>query len=196
MARLEEQYDPRGQDRGQAPGDVIASGFYLSRITASEIKKTKDGTGNYIEFEHTLESQGVRGRKVWSRLNRRNKSEVAERIGREEFARLCDAVGMGDVVIVDTAQLHDKLMAIKVVIEKDNNGNDRNEVKGYFDKSKAQGTAAPAAGPAQPPAPAWQKPAAQAPAPAPAAAPAQDQGQPPAPAPAPAAAATKKPWEK
>lgn len=188
MARLENDYDPRGQDRGQAPGEVLPSGYYLSAITGSDIKTTKDGSGNYIELEHTIQSQGYKGRKVWSRINRKNKSEIAERIGREEFARLLDAIGMGEVIIRDTVQLHDKVMCIRVVVEKDQNGGDRNEVKGYFDKSKV-GAPAPAPAAAAP-APAWQKPAAaQAQAP-------RELETVGAETPKPATAAPKKPWEK
>lgn len=199
MARLDEVFDPRGVDRGQQRGEAMPSGYYLASITASDLKKTKAGTGDYFEFELTIASEGYKGRKAWARVNRRNPNPEAQRIGHQEFARLLDAIGMGDVQIKDTAQVHDKMLTIKLTIADGQNGDKVNEVKGFYPKEKAGGQAAPQRPAAAPQQPAWQRsPAAQQQPQQLAQEPAQQgEQQPTQPAAQqPASGAARKPWEK
>lgn len=187
-------------------GELLPAGNYLSVITASAVKDTKDKTGKYIEIEETIQQEGYRGRKVWTNLNVRNKSEKAEKIGQEQLKELLIALGRADRKMTDTGQLHGIPHVIKVFVEKDESGrySDKNGIKGFLPASKGAGSPAqprptPAAsGPA--PAPWMNKPTtgqapeqtnAQATSQAPAQAPAEQPVQPPA-----QPAANVPPWMK
>ena len=92
-----------------------------------------------------------KGRKVWARLNLRNKSEIAQRIGNEQFAAVRAACGVPNPR--DSQELHYKPHVIRVELipagTTQKNGytttRDNNEVKAW---ERAEGVAASAPAPA------------------------------------------------
>jgi hypothetical protein len=132
--------------------DPIPKGRYLLLVTDSDDKKTRDKKGRYFEFEFAvLAPKEFKGRKLWARFNVHNASEVAQRIGREQFnslAQCCDMLGK----VQKTEQLHDKVVVGLVAIVEGTKG-DMNEITGFQKPEGAKGTAAPAAQPAAKPAP-------------------------------------------
>lgn len=173
-------------DSGMSP---IPAGSYIAQAIESEIKPTKNGTGQYVQFTWKVLDGQYKGRLIFDRINVKNANQVAEQIGQKQLSALCHAAGV--LRLQDTMQLHNRPVKVRVVMRKDDQYGDSNEVKGYEPAGVvgamppaapapfAQPAAAPAyAAPAQPaPPPQWG-------APAPAAAPAAASAPPWASAPA------------
>ena len=60
--------------------DAIPAGDYEAMVTASELKATKDGTGQYLELTLEIQSGPSQGRRLWDRLNLQNRNPKAVEI--------------------------------------------------------------------------------------------------------------------
>lgn len=115
--------------------EPLPSGTYDAIITNSQEKPTKDGQGSYVEFEFTVRhpDPSLNNRKVFDRLNLRNKSQQAVDIAYGTLSAICHVTQRYD--IQDTAQLHG--IPLKVIVAKvsrdDRPGEFSNDVKGYKD---------------------------------------------------------------
>lgn len=158
---------------------VIPADRYVAVATASAMKPTKDGQGQYLEFTFEVIDGPYKGRKVWSRMNLINKNQTAVSIANRELANLCRAIGI--IKPNDSSELHNKPIFVNVEVVPGQK-REQNEIKS-FESINAQ---APAAAPA--PAP-FAAPPAQAPAPSPFAAPPAH-----VPAAAPAQGGSTPPW--
>lgn len=164
--------------------DVLPAGWYNARITASEMKPTKDGTGSMLALTLTVMDGKHVNRKIFERLNLKNKNQKAVEIAYQTLSSICHATGV--IQLGDSTQLHGIPLQVKVKVRPaEGQYSESNETAGY----KAIEGGAPGAGPASPPA--WVSTPSAPPA-APAFAP------PPAFAqqPAPAATAPTPPWAK
>ncbi|MCC7407458.1 MAG: DUF669 domain-containing protein, partial [Phycisphaeraceae bacterium] len=74
--------------------DPIPAGKYLAAITESEMKPTKNGSGNYLQLTFTIVEGEFRGRVLWARLNLNNPNATAVKIARSELSAVCHAVGV------------------------------------------------------------------------------------------------------
>ncbi len=177
------------------------AGWYICMATASEMKPTKDGTGQFLEFEFTiLAPQEYAGQKFFDRLNLVNTNPVAVEIAFKTLSAICHATGV--IQVQDSAALHNRPLQLKISLRPAGPGGDgvfrdaTNEVKGYKAIDGAIPPATPQyAPPPVAPAPQYAPPAAPPAAPpwtppAPAAAPLQYAPPPTAPVapPVPAAA--------
>ena len=136
----------------QAAFTPIPAGIYTTMVTDSEVKITRSG-GEMAVFTLQVIDGEHRGRKLFARINTRNPSAEAERIGQSQLSSLCHAVGV--LQLTDTAQLHGKPVRVRVKIRKDESYGDSNEVTGYEAVDGAQGgapvyAAAPRPAPAAP----------------------------------------------
>jgi hypothetical protein len=112
--------------------DAIPTGIYEAVVTDSEMRATKSGLGMGINLTFEILTEGpAKGRKVFSWINYEHPKVEAQRIGREELASLCKAVGVTE--LNDTAQLHNLPLMITVGI--DRNDPTRNVVKKYAAKA-------------------------------------------------------------
>ena len=119
--------------------DAIPSGIYEAVVTDSEMRATKNGLGMGINLTFEIVSEGpAKGRKVFVWINYEHPTAEAQRIGREELASLCKAVGITD--LDDTVQLHNLPLIITVAV--DRNDPTRNVVKKYAAKATQQTPAA------------------------------------------------------
>lgn len=116
--------------------DPIPAGKYKAVITESEEKATKAGTGSYLQLTFVIVEGEFENRKLWARLNLNNPNDQAVSIARAELSAICRAVNVRQ--IKDASQLHDIPLVIKVVAKKGDDGETRNEIKGY---EPATGTA-------------------------------------------------------
>lgn len=182
------------------------AGWYICMATASEMKPTKDGTGQFLEFVFTiLAPQEYAGQKFFDRLNLVNSNPQAVEIAYKTLSAICHATGV--IRVQDSGALHNRPLQLKVSLRPAGPGADgvvrdaTNEVKGY----KAIDGAIPPATPqyAPPPvtlapqyAPPQYAPPPAAPAAQPTAQPAPPQWAPPAAPPAAAApsAGAYPPW--
>ena len=121
--------------------DVLPAGEYPAILIESEQKPTKDGTGKRLNLKFQILNGRYQNRTLFDGINTHNKSEPAQKIGRSQLKALCVAVNVPDPKVSE--ELHNKPLVIKVVVGKDQNGNPRNEIKGY--KARVAPTPQPAA---------------------------------------------------
>lgn len=121
---------------------VLPAGVYSVVATDSEVKPTKNGTGQIAQFTMQVIEGEHAGRKIFARFNIANQNPEAERIGQSQFSAFCHAAGV--LQVSDTAQLHGRPVRAKVKIRKDTTGQyeDSNEVSGF--EAGAPGPTAPA----------------------------------------------------
>lgn len=150
-----------------APFEVLPAGKYLTQITASDMRPTKDGNGQYLWLELEILDGEHKGRKLYDRLNLENQSQQAVEIAQRALSAICHATGK--LHVSDSEDLHFipliatvRVRPGRVVDGKEYSAS--NEIRGY---EPAGGSAAPAPRPAAAPA----RPAAAPPPPAAKAAP-------------------------
>lgn len=139
------------------PIGPLPSGEYLSIITASEIKKTKSGTGEYASFEWQVLDGPYEGRKFWSRHTTDNQKEMAVTIGLNQLEQLSKACGL-PAIPQDTDELHNIPVIARVEFlpanPAKNRDMDSNEVKAFKAAPRGgQAAAAPSAARQSAPAP-------------------------------------------
>lgn len=109
--------------------EVIPAGEYPAILVESEEKPTKDGTGKRLNLKFQILNGQYQNRTLYGGINTHNKSDAAQKIGRSQLKALCVAVNVPDPKLSE--ELHNKPLMIKVAVGKDQNGNPRNEIKGY-----------------------------------------------------------------
>jgi len=118
------------------PFEPLPAGKYLAEISASEIKPTKSGNGNYLELEFTVLDGPCRGRKAWDRLCIDHPNELTQRIARGNLSAICRAVGI--LQPRDSVELHNLPLSINVRCKKRaDTGEITNEIKGYAKREAA-----------------------------------------------------------
>ena len=116
---------------GQNNFEPIPAGVYTAQIAACEQKKTKDGTGSYLNFQYKILGPAkFANRVVFDIMNVVNKSEIAQKIGRESLRFLMVACGLDNVA--DTDEFIGQMLMIKVKIKPAKDGYEAgNSVSGY-----------------------------------------------------------------
>ena len=113
--------------------EAIPAGRYLAVITESEMKSTKSGVGQYLQFTFQIIEGEYKDRLVWSRLNLDNPNATTVKIARAELSAICRAVGV--LAPKDSAELHNLPLSITVGLKKrDDTGELTNVIKGYAKK--------------------------------------------------------------
>lgn len=114
--------------------ETLPKGRYLAIVVDSEEKPTKNKTGSYFEFEFdVLAPKEFKRRKLWARLNIKNDSPIAQRIGREQFNGLCEAAGKKKEQVKETSALHNSVIVLIVDIEtNETNKKEVNRVTGFL----------------------------------------------------------------
>lgn len=141
----------------QGSFDPIPAGWYTVMIVASEMKTTKNGSGEYLQLRLDIIDGEYEGRVLFDRLNLRNQNQTAVEIAQRQLSAICRAVGV--MQPQDSSDLHDRPLRVKVSIRPAGNGHDAsNEIRGYSpiegsEKQPAQAarTAPAAAAPAAKP---------------------------------------------
>lgn len=107
----------------QSGGDygLMPPGEYPAEITRSEIKQTKAGNGQYVEFEIAIVGDAFNGRRVWHRCNISNPNAKAVEIGMQQLAEMARACGILALRTCD--EVVGKFVTVKLRVK-----DDRNEV--------------------------------------------------------------------
>jgi hypothetical protein len=132
--------------------EPLPAGDYLAVVVASEMKPTKNGSGEYLQLELEVIDGPHKGRKVWDRLMLKHGNSQTVAIARGTLSALCRAIGV--MVPRDSVELHNVPVLVKVACKKrDDTGELTNVVKGYARKGAATGAPRPAspAGPGSTP---------------------------------------------
>lgn len=127
--------------------EPIPNGKYNAVITESDMKTTRSGSGNYLEFAYEIIDGEYKGRKLWSRHNVKNQNQKAEEIARKEVSAICHAVGV--LQMRCTEELHNRPLMIVVRSTRNDTGEITNEIRGF---EAAGGVASQTARPAPAPA--------------------------------------------
>ena len=129
MAKLGQAFDSSKHD-DMDNFDPIPAGWYPCIMKGSELKVTKDKTGQYLECKFEVIQGDYKGRFIWSRLNLKNRNPVAVEIAQKELATICRSCGKG--VIQDSQELHGIPLQVKVKIKPETDSYPAgNETVGY-----------------------------------------------------------------
>lgn len=135
-----------GFDASQVPEQqefsALPEGQYVVIATASEMKPTKSGTGQFLQFTFEVLDGPQKGRKLWARLNLVNPNQTAVDIAQRELGAICRAVNV--IKPSDSAELHNKPMLITVAVEIDDRKRESNIIKKYEPVAAGAPVAAPA----------------------------------------------------
>ena len=116
--------------------EPLPAGKYLAAITASEMKATKKGDGNYLQLEFTVLEGDCQGRKVWDRLCINHPNTQTVSISRGNLSAVCRAIGV--MQPNDSVELHNIPLVITVKCKnREDNGEITNEIKGYAERATA-----------------------------------------------------------
>lgn len=111
------------------PFEPIPAGTYRMHIVESEVKRTKDGAGRYLQLVWEVTDGGYKGRKVWDRLNIDNPNKTAQDIAQRGLSAICHATGQ--LQLRNSEQLHHKPVMVRVTVRQDAGQEPQNDVKGY-----------------------------------------------------------------
>ena len=139
--------------------DPIPAGWYTAIISASEMKATRDGYGEYLSLTLQIIDGQYENRLVFARLNLKNANDKAVDIARKDLAAICRAVGVMSPQASE--ELHDIPLMIKVKVRPASGDYEAsNDIGGYKAVEGANLTPAPKAAskPQTPPPAATKKP--------------------------------------
>ena len=105
--------------------EVIPAGKYAVRIEEAEVAETKAKTGILVNVTLVITEGQYANRKLWDRMNIKNPSEIAERIGRGQLSSLCNAVGLPNCT--DENQLKGRSCIANVKVKTPKNAADGSE---------------------------------------------------------------------
>ena len=94
--------------------DPVPKGWYNVMIDESEMRPTNDGMGEYLNLRFAVLDGHYVGRKVYARLNIKNKSAQAVEIAYGELSAIAHAVGV--IQVAQSEALHNLPMMIKVKV--------------------------------------------------------------------------------
>lgn len=110
--------------------DPIPAGKYVAAITASAMKPTKNGKGEYLELEMEVLEGPFKGRKLWDRLTLKHPNTQTVEIAKGTLSAICRAVNV--LRPRDSVELHNLPLVVSVAIKnRDDNGEPTNTIKGY-----------------------------------------------------------------
>jgi hypothetical protein len=138
MASLGQHFDANAVDPNVG-FPLVPPGKYIAHITTSDMRPTKDGTGQYLYLELEILDGPEAGKKLFERLNLINGNETTVRIAQQSLSQICHAVGV--MSVSDSEQLHARRMLVDVRTEQGKGAyRDSNRIVSYAAPS---GTAAP-----------------------------------------------------
>lgn len=129
MAQLGATFDANAVEPN-APFEILPAGKYKAHIVGSEMRSTKNGSGQYLWLELEILDGEFQGRKTWDRLNLINDNEKAAQIAQRTLSAICHATGK--LQISDSEELHFLPLMITVNVRPERGEYAAsNEVKGY-----------------------------------------------------------------
>jgi hypothetical protein len=113
--------------------DPIPAGKYVAAITASAIKPTKNGKGEYLELEMEVLEGPFKGRKLRDRLTLKHTNTQTVEFAKGTLSAICRAVSV--LRPRDSVELHNLPLVVSVAIKNreapPHIGEPTNTIKGY-----------------------------------------------------------------
>lgn len=129
MNMLNMQFDQA--ELNSAPSyELLPKGNYAAQIVNSEIKENRNG-GNRLSLQWEIVDGQYAGRMVFQNININHSNPEVVRIGRQQIAQICAAIGRN--AVNDSSELHNQPMQVRVIIKEDKTGQyePSNEIRGY-----------------------------------------------------------------
>jgi len=125
--------------------DLIPVGEYDAVIVKSEVKKTNDGTGRYLNLQLQILNGPYQNRTLFDLLNLWNKNDKAQQIAKGTLSAICRAVNV--LTPKDTSELHNKPLRVSVGVQKGSGDypEDKNKIKAYKPRQSGPAPSAPSA---------------------------------------------------
>lgn len=127
--------------------DPIPAGKYVAAITASAMKPTKNGKGEYLELEMEVLEGPFKGRKLWDRLTLKHTNTQTVEIAKGTLSAICRAVNV--LRPRDSVELHNLPLVVSVAIKNREDpphiGEPTNTIKGYAKRDTGVATQRPMA---------------------------------------------------
>lgn len=121
MANLSNMFGGGGFDASQVdPAQVyetLPPGKYIAQIVSSEMKQTRDGSGEFLALKLQIIGGEYDGRPLFDNLNLSNPNSQTVDIAQRTLSAICHAVGR--LNIEDSEQLHFQAMEVSVIVETD-----------------------------------------------------------------------------
>jgi len=143
MAQFDTAFDASSVDPATAY-EVLPAGRYQVQIVESDLRVTKDGTGQYLWLMMDILDGEFQGRKVFDQLNLINRSAQTVEIAQRTLSAICHATGK--MQVSDSEELHLIAMTITVTVEPPKNGyGERNRIRYLTPEAAAKANGKPAA---------------------------------------------------
>jgi len=107
----------------------IPAGDYEVIIVESEMKPNSKNSGHFLQLELQVLNGPHQNRKIKDFLNLDNPNDQTVQIAKGTLSAICRAVGVHTPN--DSAELHNKPLVAKVVVEKNEQRGPQNKIKGY-----------------------------------------------------------------
>lgn len=148
MANLGMDFNPN--DHEVVDMSAMPDGEYQAMIVDSEIKSTRDNTGQYLALTFQITEGNFENRFVWHNLNLWSQNDTAKRISQGQLTAICEAIGYTGIVN-DSEVLHNRIMAIKVkYVPAKGDFKEKNDIKSFKALAGTQPAAQPAVTQQQP----------------------------------------------
>lgn len=109
--------------------DALPAGWYKAAITASEMKQTNAGNGQYLKLQFQILDGEYANRVVFANLTLNHPNTTTVEIAQRNLSAICHAVGV--MTVNDSQQLHDKPLLIKLNKTTSDQYGEQNDVKEY-----------------------------------------------------------------
>jgi hypothetical protein len=113
MANLGQHFDATTVDPN-AGFSLVPPGKYVAHIVLSDMRPTRDGTGQYLYLELEILEGPEKGKRLFERLNLVNANDTTVRIAQQTLSQICHAIGV--MSVSDSEQLHVRRMIVDVRI--------------------------------------------------------------------------------
>ena len=108
---------------------VYPAGVYQVQIVKEEERELKSGNGRALVFDYAIIEGDFKGGTIKDFLNLNHTSEKARQIAEARLVAIANACGLAN--FYDTQELFGRPFAVRLGLDKDLNGNDRNTIDEY-----------------------------------------------------------------
>lgn len=112
-------------------GNLIPAGSYAAFIDTAEVKTTKDGNGQYIEFMWKIIGPTQKNRTLFTRHNFKNANAQAVEIAKEELKAMMVAGGRTNFAVSSPAEMKGLVCQLYIKVGTDKSGKEVNKVTNY-----------------------------------------------------------------
>jgi len=113
--------------------EPLPEGLYLVTVQEAELKDTKDNTGKYVKIKlEVTGAEAQNGRVLFHNFNTHNKSEMAQKIGREQLKSFLVASGFRTPDKLTSPKELEGLSAMAMVKIRKDEGYESQNVVTYF----------------------------------------------------------------